>query len=367
MTRRLLKYALVLVLLVGAALWLRVRYQLGYFVSLGPSTAVPVQLVRDEAGKPFHGAAEWAVDHVARRAYFPVFDRHVSGGGVGSAGRLYMLSLDDPALPARDVTPPMPQGFHPHGMDLLREANGRVSLYVLNVSTDAVEIFDLLPDGGAAHRETITDPSFVALNAIAVIAPRRFYLTTNEAGRSPLLRKLEAMLHLPLTRIVYFDGTHGAPVVRGLNHCSGLAASRDGTEIYVSEGFSRRLRVYRRDASRGKLEFTRNIPLHTAPDDLEVDPDGSVWAGAHPQPYKVYAFASDPSLPSPPSQVVRIDLAKPDAEAVKVVFQDDGTRINSSSSAARVGNLLLVASVFGSPGIVRLAPDDPPASTHQSE
>lgn len=367
MTRKLLKYAFVLVILVGAGLWLRVRYQLGYFAGVGPSTALPVQLVRDETGEPFHGAAELAVDRVTRRAYFPVFGSHASGGGAERVGRIYMLSLDDPALPARDITPRMPKGFHPHGMDLLHEADGRVSLYVVNVDNDAIEIFDLLPEGGAAHRETITDPSFIALNAVTVVGPRRFYLTTNDAGRSPLHRKLEAMLHMPLTHIVYFDGVHGTPVVKWLNHCSGLVASKDGTEIYVGEGYSRRLRVYRREPSQGKLELIRNIPLHTAPDDLEVDPDGSVWTGAHPQPYKVYRFAKDPSRPPPPSQVVRVDLAKPDAEAVEVVFQDDGTRINSSSSAARVGNLLLISSVFGSPVVVRLARDDSQVPAYPSE
>lgn len=355
MISRSLKATLVVTLFVAALLALRVQYQLGRFVVLGTSTPSLVRIIRNEAGMPLVGAEDFAIDYVMRRAYFSVFDVHAARAGKNVDGYLYMLLLDDPALIAHDITPAVPKPFHPHGIDLFRDADGRVSLYVVN--NPAIEVFDIAADGSAGHRETITNSSFIALNAVAVVASRRFYVTNDESARSALRRKLHTMLHTRNSSVVYFDGTAATTVAKGLNHSSGLIASRNGDEIYVGEGFSWRIRVFRRDPADGKLSLTRIIPLHTAPDNLKIDTNNKIWVGSHPQPYKVYAFAADPSRHPSPAQVVCVDLAKPNSEAVQIVFQDDGTHISSSAAGARVGNLLVVSSNFGSPAVVVLSED----------
>lgn len=348
-----LKAVLIVALLIAALLALRVQYQLGRFVTLGPSTPSQIRLIRDETGLPLVGAEDFAIDHTTRRVYFSVYDVRAAFAGRSARGHLYMLSLDDPALMAHNITPAGPNEFHPHGLDLLRDADGHVSLYVVNLVDDpAIEIFDIATDGRKArHRETITTPNFIALNAITVVGPRRFYVTNEEGARSALRLKLNSMLHIPESSIVYFDGAAATSVAKGLNHSSGLVASRNGTEIYVAEGYSWRIKVFHRNPTNGSLTLTRIIPLGTAPDNLEVDVDNNIWVGAHPQPYKLYAFASDPNRPSP-SQIVRVDLDKPDAEAAQVEFQDDGTRINSSTAGSRIGSFLVVSSIFGSPAVV---------------
>ncbi len=354
--KAILKLVLLVLLLAAAAAFLRVRWDLGQFSTLPAPTPLPVQLLLGDDGKPVTGAEEIVVDRVGRRLYLSTYDRRAARDGQDVRGHLYVVALDDSALTAHDITPAEPAIFRPHGMALYRDASGVVSLYVVNhpgTFDDVVELYDLAPDGTATHRETIADSAFVSLNDLTIVGPRQFYATNDHGHKTGFRRDLELWLHTNESGVIYFDGSVATPVAGGLNFANGIAASPDGAQIYVAETLSRRIRIYRRDAATNNLNELRTVAVDSGVDNIDVDSEGQLWIGAHPQMYKLFAFVGDPSRPSA-AQALRIDLETLLNPNVQTVFFDDGKRVNSSSTAVFVDGRVFIGSVFGPAAMVTL-------------
>jgi arylesterase/paraoxonase len=102
------------------------------------------------------------------------------------------------------------------------------------------------------------------------------------------------------------------------------------------------VRIYDRDPASGTLVQRDTIPLHTCPDNIELDETGRLWIGAHPKIFDLLAHGENPAKRAP-SQVLRID---PKTKAVNEAFLDDGTLLSGSSAAAVAGDRMLVGTVY---------------------
>ncbi len=79
--------------------------------------------------------------------------------------------------------------------------------------------------------------------------------------------------------------------------------------------------------------------------DIEVDPDGNLWIGAHPKLITFGRYASDP-YEMAPAQVLKVSPGAGDASGVEEVYLDEGKALSGSSVAAPYKDRFLLGSVF---------------------
>lgn len=271
--------------------------------------------------------------------------------------------------------------FHPGGLHLYTGDDGSKHLFVINLRSTGhatVEIFGFDSDSNdLTHKQTITDDEFLTdPNEVVAISADRFYVTNQRGFKSALFQAVEFMLHLPVSNVVFYDGTCFVTAADELSYPNGITIDRKAGKVFLSSVLDKKLlvadwkeAVWKKDDWKDnekheyqKLHFTREISLPSAPDNLEWDVDGNLWVGA--QDIRAMTGLLLGRRTTAPSAVLRVskseldkldapktredDTPKPEA---KTIWSDDGTRL-STSSVARVykradgQKLLLIGACF---------------------
>lgn len=294
----------------------------------------------------FPGPEDVTIDPDLNLAFISADDRRATQRGAPVQGGVYAMSLDEAATVRRvggDGFGP----FHPHGFSLWKGADGVRRLFVINhrTATDStLELFDVGADGSLTHARTIPFPAGSSPNDVVGVGPEAFYASNDHGAAAGLLRTLETYLALPFANVVYFDGARWTTVAKGLRFANGINRSPDGRDIYVSELYSRRVDVYRRDASNGALTRIRSWPVDFGADNIEVARDGGLWVAGHDNVFAFLAHARDAKKVSP-SRVIRLNAETGD---YATLFSDRTGVLNASSVGAVWDRTLIVGSVFDS-------------------
>jgi len=290
------------------------------------------------------GPEDIQIDHDTGLAYISVADRRDTSPD-RHAG-IYMLDLNDPHTPPRKLEGEYPDGFYPHGISLWQGPSGERRLFVVNHphGKHSVEIFRLDATNRLSHLDTITSEKFTFPNDIVAVGEREFYVTNMQRASGGIALTLELYLGLPVTDVVYFDGSEATQAATGLITANGINVSADDSELYVAEVIAQRINVYQRDQASGKLNERKRIAIGTGPDNIDVAPDGSLYIGAHPNLLAFTKHAADENAISP-SQVVRLDTASGE---YKTVFMSVNGEIDGSATGPYWRGNLLVGSVFES-------------------
>jgi arylesterase/paraoxonase len=294
------------------------------------------------------GTEDIEIDEETGQVFISTFDRRGWYAGDADdhpAGAIYLLDLNDRTLTPRKISDGAPRDFSPHGISLWRGADGLRRLFVVNHrkdGTEAVEFFNVDDRGVLYHMQTVSFGYMYSPNDIAAVGPRQFYATNDRRHDTGLKALLESYLALPLTDVVYYDGFEGHVAARGLAYANGIAPSADGSEIYVAEILKRRVNVYARNTQSGALKLRQRYGAGTAPDNIDVAPDGMLYAGGHPKIFEFMAHAKDPGMPAP-SHVVRID---PKTGVREDVFISINGEISGSSVGAASEDTLIIGAVF---------------------
>lgn len=303
----------------------------------------PLLIERCERVDVAPGTEDVTFDPVSGLAFVSAADRRG-----GARGGIHLLDPQQPGS-VRLVSTDAPDDFHPHGISLWTGADGERRLFVVNhpaAGGHTVEIFDVVADAGGRptlrHAETVAYPALSSPNDVLAVGPRAFYATNDRAWSDGPLEMVEGYLALPIASVSYFDGKQGRLVARGIAFANGINASPDGRSVYVAEVLGRRVRVYERNEVSGDLEPRSSLPVPTAPDNIEVAADGTLWIGGHPRIFDFLAHAEDPSRRAP-SHVVRVDPATGAAETVLVALAGE---LSASSVAAVHDDVLVVGAVF---------------------
>ena len=80
-------------------------------------------------------------------------------------------------------------------------------------------------------------------------------------------------------------------------------------------------------------------------DNIELDADGDLWIGAHPQLLATAKHFKDQETISP-SQVLHLTPRAGGGYDVEEVYLDTGAEISASTVAAVRGNRLLIGAIF---------------------
>jgi arylesterase/paraoxonase len=298
-------------------------------------------------------AEDVQVDRERGVAYLSILDRAAGPPSADVTGSVMLLDLNLAEPAPRAALAFDPPNFHPHGLSLLRRAGEPLRLFAISHWPDGSHSVEVTEQSGGAFfpKQTIRDPALVNPNALVAVGPREFYLVNSTDAAPGSSRLREFLLRQGRGSLVYFDGHKAHVLEQGLGFPAGIAASPDGTRLYVGEGLHKQLRIYSRDPSTGTLKLEEIVDLGTAPDNLNVDDDGVVWIAAHPKLFAFVRHAGEPARRAP-TQVLRFDPRQPkpaagenDSRLIQV-YGNDGAEISAGSVGARWRSELIIGAVL---------------------
>ena len=251
--------------------------------------------------------------------------------------------------------------FHPRGCSLFTDKNGERRLMVISdraASNHVVEIFDVVGAAfetvGLRHVRTVVDADhLISPNDLAALDGDRFYVTNDHGARNMLLRSLEDLCGLPLSTVVFWDGSRFHKVAGGIVFANGIALDRNRGRLHVAATRSKMIHTYRwnfEDPSK-ELSDPVSIVLPGCPDNLEWDEEGNLWIGADPSFVQLALYTAGVHAKAP-SQVLCLSFDQDNEPRVEEVWRDEtGDTICASSVAAVHGKgpvrRLLIGQPFG--------------------
>ncbi len=351
MRRLRLALLLLVILVVAGAAYGAYLYQIaGEWKTLKPHFAGACRGVSGVVG-----AEDITIHPQGRVAFISADDRRAAAEGRVRPGAIYAYDLTAVAPAPVNLTPDADSDFRPHGISLFVAPDGAVRLFVVNHAgqldlgsdaTHSIEIFDLEGDR-LRHRASLRSPLLVSPNDIVAADRDRFYVTNDHGASSRLARLAEDYLLLPWGFVVYYDGSAFHKAAGGITYANGINLSPAGDRLYVASPTMRKLLIYDRDPATGALDGRREVFVGTGIDNIEVDPAGTLWIGAHPKLLTFVAHARDGDKLAP-SQVLRLTPGVDEGVAIEEIFLSDGADMSGSSVAARAGDRLLIGPVMDS-------------------
>lgn len=240
--------------------------------------------------------------------------------------------------------------LHPHGITAFEDKKTKKTfLMVINhhVRFDVVDVFEFHRSSmSLSFIKSMTDPLMTSVNNLIATGPEEFYITNEAYFLHPLMRELENVLMMRMGSVLYCDVTGCKKATESLNNPNGIDLSRDGRYLYVSQPFTRQVRIYKRDPSDNTLtanEGVHVIDLGTVADNVYVDESGDVWLGCMPVAHKALTYI-DAKKGLVPSQVLRVRVGPKDYE-MSEVYSEDGRNITLSTSAVHHKGILLIGSL----------------------
>jgi arylesterase/paraoxonase len=314
----------------------------GQFKTLSPHFAGACVTIPMQAS-----AEDIQIDRARRVAYLSALDRRGQIDGKAVLGTVLLLDLNAREPRPRAALTSEPAAFRPHGMSLYRAGDGSQRLFVVSHPPGdghRVEIFEQAATGAFAPVRSLRDPLLTAPNAILAVGPNQFYVANDSGARNGLERATELLFRRGLSTVAYFDGQRMRVVATGLKSAAGIAMSPDGARVYVSETAGNRVAIYTRSPASGDLALLERFEIGSAPDNINVDSNGSVWIAAHAKVLALVQHFGD-ARKLAPTQLFRYDPAAKEALRLTEVYLDDGRQISAGSVGAVAGKQLLIGSI----------------------
>jgi arylesterase/paraoxonase len=280
-------------------------------------------------------AEDMQVDRERGFAYLSLIDRGALARGEAAQGWIGRLDLNADTLVVEPALIDPPDHLRPHGLSLHIDENGRRTLVVINhplnrgIDAEHVELFAEEEPGRFRHVSTFTDPLITRPNDLVAVGPGQYYVANDSPPNSG-----------ELTNLVYVDHNGARAVADDIRSGGGINVSRDGMTLYIAETGGNAVRVLNRNPADGSVETLSEIDLGTAPDNIDVATDGSLWIGAHSSLFGLvmhFIIGTDA-----PSQILRVE---PDNLAIEEIYYNRGDQISAGSVGLTYGNKLLIGSI----------------------
>jgi len=340
MLKRIIVVFLIVIIII-AGWFLNLLWTAGQFKTIKPHFAGTCKPVTG-----ISGAEDITIHPKTGIAYISAYDRRAVGKGKEGNGGIFVYSLSaaNPAL--IKLTSGTSKDFRPHGISLYTGKNGDDVLFVINHSggRHSIEKYALSGDQ-LIHRKTIADPALVSPNDIVAVGPDSFYITNDHGSVAGLMRFFEDYMRLKRSNVVFYNGTGFSEAAADIGYANGINVSADGKTLFLSAVTEQSLIIFDRDSTSAQLSLRQKIDLGTGVDNIEVDPQGDLWVGAHPQLLKFVSHAKDPAVFSP-SQIIHLSLKKSGDYQIDEIYLNDGSEISGSSVAAVYQKRMLIGSVF---------------------
>lgn len=240
-----------------------------------------------------------------------------------------------------------PAVFSPHGIDVMRRADGVAELFVVNHGgRESVEVFEILLDGPRPALRWIGGaemPGTTLGNDVAVLADGGFVVsTTGDIEGRPMPQAMAAAgAEADTGGVLEWSSTEGWRLLpkTGINVANGVAVSADGEWVFIGGWNGRCIKKVRRGPADPEAI---TVPAPVMVDNLTWTDDGMLLAaGAYDTTAEAFIaahFGGEPRL-ALPTQVIRID---PDSLAIEVVVDYGEEAFGVGTTGLQVGDELWV-------------------------
>ena len=337
------------VVFVGSVLTWRFLSAAGYFTEIKAEIPADCHEIRSVPGPE-----DIVVDAKRGIAFVSALDRRaIMAGGKGTdavRGGIYTIDLKGPreSWALAPVTPQAPDSFRPHGISLYEGADGTRRLFVVNHpagKADEVLIYDIGEDSRLTLVQAVHSSLLVSPNDVVAVGPESFYVTNDHGTASQTGQMIDDFLLLRNGNIAYYDGSEMRVVADTLGFPNGINVSPDGMRIYVATTMEAALHVYSRNPESGALKAVDFARLGTGTDNIDVQPDGTLLIGAHPDLVQYMEHVEDPKVLSP-GQVVRVEPDPKGGGKAATIYLNKGEQISGLSVAAGYKDQMLIGAVF---------------------
>ena len=269
-----------------------------------------------------------------RAVYPPTEEQH---------GGLYLMDLNSGDYNRILLTSEFPSAFAPHGISMIKiGADYKVMAVNHTTENHSLEVFKLVKNQ-LSYIKTLTDKTMISPNDIVLIDEHKFYFTNDHKYTKGIGRLVEDYAGLSLSNVVYFDGENYHEVANAIAYANGINFDAKRNFLYVASPRKFLVKVYTRNND-GTLNFIEDIPCGTGVDNIELDKNGKLWIGGHPNLLRFAAYAKGKKETSP-SEIITIDYRGLNDYTIEQIYLDDGSTMSSSSVAAPFEELILAGNV----------------------
>ncbi len=259
-------------------------------------------------------------------------------------GGLYLLDLKDEMFALKKLTGDFKQSFAPHGISMFK-TDSTYKVMVVNHTPEkhSLEVFRLRGED-LIFEETLTDELIFSPNDVVMIDEHRFYFTNDHNYIDGLGRLLEDYAGLAISNIIYFDGETYREVADGIAYANGINYDAKRNLVYVASPRKFLVKVYNRNED-GSLKFIENIDCGTGVDNIELDAEGHLWIGAHPNLLRFASYAKGQKKTAP-SEIIKINYKGTGDYTLETIYLEDGTTMSGSTVAVPYKDLIITGNVM---------------------
>ncbi|AWV97085.1 SMP-30/gluconolactonase/LRE family protein [Arcticibacterium luteifluviistationis] len=324
----------------------------GAFRSINPHFDGQTEVLESPAG-----VEDITIDQSNGQVFMAASDRR----DFSKPGELYTFNVSEasPSYVSLGVAKLNP-AFRAHGVSLLKKYG---KTYIFAVSHESQEDFIYrfeIENDSIVNQKKFGNPDFlISPNDLVALDTATFYFTNDHGLKHGLERELKDFMLDKNGYVVLYNNGNYAKVSQDIAYPNGINVSLDGKYLYVASTTEGVLYIYENNTSGKPLKMVDSHYAETGLDNIELDADGNLLIGSHPQLLKFVSHAKKASNRSP-SQVLKI-VYLPDTDykfLQEELYLDNGDPLSGSTVAAfyqsKDGkNDLFVGSVY-EPKILRL-------------
>jgi len=272
-------------------------------------------------------------------------DRAARRDGNPHQGGLYFLNLKDPKFSPYLISGQFGSVFNPHGISLFRIDSAVYKVFVVNHvnKIHSIEVFKLWGDS-LLHIETLKDDKMISPNDVVAVNENQFYFTNDHGYTSGMGVFLENYLGLAVSNVIFFDGHDYIQMAEGIAYANGINYDPAIKQLYVASPRGFKIKTYK-VLEDFKLVNSTDILIETGVDNIEIDPDGNLWIGAHPNLLAFSAYAAG-KREKAPSEVIKIIRKSQNDYSIEKILLDNGNLMSASSVSATFNDIVLIGNVM---------------------
>lgn len=296
------------------------------------------------------GVEDMAIARADSLLILSVDDRAARRDGKEGLKGLYLIDLRDPSFTPIPLTDQLDFPFFPHGISIFQLDSAKYGLMAINhvEGKHSVEHF-ILEGKNLIHQKTITDPNFISPNDLVMVEPDQFYYSNDHGYTDGLGVFAENYIGLKASNVGFYDGQSAEIKAGRIGYANGIQFDASKRLLYVAAVRAFQVKVYQVDEN-WNLTLLEDLEVGTGVDNIELNPSGDLWIGAHPDLLQFASYAAG-KKPTAPSEVIQINYDS-EKSTVKSIFTDPGTTISGSSVALNWGDYLFIGNVMDSKVLV---------------
>jgi arylesterase/paraoxonase len=284
---------------------------------------------------PIAGVEDFTIDEDDNFGIFIAYDRAAERDGKAKKNDgIYIIDLSNDAFEVKLLSGNFKKPLALHGISLIQLDSNHHKLFVINhAEGESIEVFDLYHRDSLVHEKTMQHELIFSPNDIVAISETEFYFTNDKYYDSKIGNLFENYSGIAKCETVYFDGEN----YRIVNH-------KNRNLIYIASPRGFLIAVFER-LENGDLKHIENIDCGTGVDNIELDKNGDLLIGCHPNLLAFKSYQKGKAKIAP-SEIIKINYRKKGDYDIKRIYVNDGTAISASTVAPVYKDLMFVGSVF---------------------